>query len=183
MTQDLQWRGYRIIAATIKGAAAAQVYLGKVRATAERFTGETETAAIEAARAWIDARLSERFASRRAPHVATADEYADYFTANRLRLHERLMLAAHVEAETMTAGELAAAAGWESYGSANIHYGWLAREVAQTLGLAVPAGDSTGDPVWTYALADEAERSPAGEFRWRIHPELVEGLRQSGALA
>ncbi len=180
MSSEVVWQGYRIIAGTLKSGPAAQVYLGKTRATELRFAGETVEAAIEAARGWVDARVAANVASRRAPHIGTAGEYADYFTAHGLRYHERLMLAAHVEAGALTADELADAAGWSSFEPANLHYGWLGREVAQSLGLDLSDKPSaTGGPTWTCALA---EWSGEPSFRWHIHPELVEGLVLSGAL-
>jgi len=87
-----------------------------------------------------------------------------------------------VSSELSWQGQLATAACWDSYSAANLHYGWLGGEVAKALGLVLPVSDSTGKPGLTYALADDAGPAEGGEFQWRIHPELVEGLVLSGAL-
>ncbi len=183
MTSSLEWRGYQIKAGLVGGKPAAQVYLGLKRATAERFTGASVEAAIEAAQSWIDARLAASFAARRAPYVATAAEYADYFTVHPVPERVRRMLAAHVQARQLTLRQLAAAAEWDSLEVASLHYGALAHDAADWIGLQVWRRPSDDLPVFRRAFADEAGWDERGELLIEIHPEVVEGLHLSGVLS
>lgn len=184
MTQNLRlnYRGHHIVAALIKGKPAAQIYVGKAIATRERFEGSTVEEAVDLARAWIDAQRSEVIQSRRSPRIGTADEYATYFAANPPEGTRRAMLVAHAAAPDMTlsAGQLAAAADWADFTTANLHYGLLGKEVAEALELELPQ-HSDGSVVATAALAGSADpdwRPIDGAFRWRMHEEVAEALNR-----
>ncbi len=182
MITTLEWRGHTIKAGLIAGTPAAQVYVGQRRATERRFGGASIEDAVEAARRWVDDKLAAAFSARGdRKYVATAAEYADYFAAHPPAEHERAMLAAHAAQSVMTATELAKAAGWKDFSSANLHYGKLGKSVSDYLGLGnhLPL-NRDGSPVWTYALAVDAGDPSASEFQWRIHPELVDGLKLAG---
>ena len=178
MSRDHDYRGLLIRGAVIKGSPKAAVLAGARRLHVAN--GEDLDSAIAAARGWVDALFAEEAARRRAPHVATVEEYVRYFAQHPPAEHALAMLRAHATAPegVMTATELAEAAGWPSYTSANVHYGNLGRDVAQTLHLTLPPIGENGSPVWTMALADDAGlRDEAGRWRWRMHPELVEALK------
>ncbi|MHC1999529.1 hypothetical protein ACYQR9_03680 [Methylobacterium sp. CM6241] len=179
---NLAYRGHQIIAAMIKGAPLAQVYVGKTLATRERFAGDTLDDAVNRARSWVDTQRSEAIQNRRSAGVGTVEEYVAFFSAQPLAEHHRVMLVAHASApdRTLTAGELAAAAGWADFGAANLHYGKLGDQVAQTLELELPKHLS-GKPIATSALADSVDpdwKPIEGFFRWRLHEEVAEALER-----
>lgn len=90
------------------------------------------------------------------------------------------MLRAHANAadRTLTATELAQAAGYESYEAANAHYGRLGRQVAEFLDVVPPIDRQRGESVWTRVLAYDADEEGAhGHLQWIMHPEVAEALR------
>lgn len=93
-----------------------------------------------------------------------------------------LMLKAHFAApnKTLTARELAKAAGYRDWQSANLHYGTLARKVGETM-LFQPRRRESGEPIWTLVLAYGDESDPDGdEFRWTMREEVAAALVQAG---
>jgi hypothetical protein len=181
---DREYRGYRVIAAPLKGKPCAQIYAGKSRIGGIRFEGETLDEVYADACIWIDGRLGAQISQQRAPHIATSEQYLDFLNAEKLGDHERSMLTAHATARVLTAGQLAEAAGWPNYSSANVHYGFLGRKAAARLGLELPL-KKDGTPVFTYALADSASEGgdpETGHFQWAIHPELATALVMAGLL-
>ena len=64
--------------------------------------------------------------------------------------------------------------------SANVHYGKLGRQVAEFLDLEPPTDAQRKEPVWTCVLAagDNEHKDASGHFRWKMHPELVDALRE-----
>ncbi|MSU88632.1 hypothetical protein GE300_03230 [Rhodobacteraceae bacterium 2CG4] len=89
----------------------------------------------------------------------------------------RSMLEAHARAgrEGLTAGQLAEAAGYANFNAANLHYGKLGREVADFLGVALPASTARpGEDVATGVLAGIGPEE--GIFVWVMRPELRAAL-------
>ena len=175
--QAIPYRRRTIIAATMNGQASAMVYPER-----KRFDGAALSDAIRQAKAWIDIDWSVRHTTRRAPHIASALEYAEALGAVNVNEWEVLMLKAHAAApeRQLTATEIARAAGYADYSAANMHYGKLARRVAEHLELTVPARED-GTPVWTCALAAEGTpnlEAGAPEFVWRMHEEVAAALEQ-----
>lgn len=185
MRKVMEYRGYKIIASDLNGRPQAQIYRNKQIVTQERFEAETFDPVIQKAKSWIDQNVQKDAQNRRAPHIATANKYAEYLRAGSLRDHERAMLLAHSKAQVLTATELAAAAGWDTYSSANYHYGTLGKSMNRALGLGTPVSDD-GFEIWTMTLAgaaDDDQTDPdVGHFRWMIHPELVEGMLLAGVI-
>lgn len=182
MLQSLRvaYRGHTIVAAVLRGKPAAQVYVGTTRVTPERFEGATVEDAIDRARVWIDTQRSAIILARRAPCIGTTDEYTSYFAASPPEGGRRAMLVAHAAASnlTLSAGQLAEAAGWPDFGSANLHYGLLGKEVAQALELKLPH-HADGTIIATAALAGSAGpdwKQINGIFYWRMYEEVAEAL-------
>jgi hypothetical protein len=179
------YRGLKLRAAVRQGRAQAAIFAGPRRL--HLCDGQSVEAAMASAQAYVDHLFAEAAAARRKPFVATVDEFVRYFAANPPAEHELAMLEAHASAaeRTMTAGELAQAAGWQSYRSANAHYGKLGRRVTEAL--ALPIRDGKADEwAWTNALAEDAGGQVSRDsplFRWRMHPELADALRALGIAA
>ena len=176
---DIMYRRHRIIAGERQGSPAAVVYDGS--ANLHEADGSTVTAALEKAKTWIDHVLNGEIAKRRSPYVGTREEYRRAFRTLSVGKHHEDMLRAHANApdHTLTATELARAAGYDSYEAANAHYGRLGRQVAEFLDLSPRVHPQRGEPVWTMAIAagvDEAEGENA-HWRWTMHPEVVHALQ------
>jgi hypothetical protein len=81
---------------------------------------------------------------------------------------------------TITATQLAEAAGYQNYNAANLQYGTLAFNVAGVLGYT-PERRSDGSPRWwttlSYAVDGTAEPD-TGHFQFIMRPELVITLRE-----
>jgi hypothetical protein len=86
-------------------------------------------------------------------------------------------------AHTMTSQELAAAAKYPNYETANAQYGKLAHNIADLLGYKPPECKD-GDPRWWRMIAIGLDGSPrdatGGAYRWVMRPELVQALQEMG---
>lgn len=126
---------------------------------------------LDEAKAWIDAHLAELKGDRRAPHVGTAEGYAEALKLQEPNKKQWVMLLAHAAAENhrMTANELADAAGWKRHTSANLHYGKLGKVLADQLNLKVE-GDN--GHAFTHVIGEYDDATS----EWVMHEELVEAL-------
>lgn len=135
----------------------------------------------------IDIQLKARDAelrSKRVNGIPTTQEFAEAFTrldADVGQHHWKMLRALYQAPEqTLSATNLAKAAGWEDYSTANLHLGTLAEKVARHLTYEPPRRDN-GTPIWTLVFADGAEAAAAdgtGHFRWRLRPEVAACLDQ-----
>jgi hypothetical protein len=176
---DIEYRRYRIIASDIKGKPAAVA----IQSNSRLFETSAATVqdAVQVIKKKIDDRIAQMARGRRELYIATTPEYIEALRALRIGLHEHAMLRAHAQArsQTLTAGELAQAAGYSGYESANNHYGKLGRRIAEFLDLTVPIAEKRKQPIWTFSLADGVDQEEAADlWRWRMHPELVAALRE-----
>lgn len=170
---------YMIIAATLKDKRPAAVVWEDTTKLFES-EGDTLDDAVAKAKSWIDQQVEDRVAKRSKSHVATEDEYLLAFRTLKIgRLHQAMLRAhANAPARTMTATELAKAAGYESYETANSQYGTLARRIAEYLDIQPKLSDRREEPVWTSILADGAEEgNEQGHWRWVMHTEVAQALR------
>lgn len=90
-----------------------------------------------------------------------------------------VMLAAHFRApdRRITATELANAAGYATYGAANLQYGILAHRLCDALGFVPPTGNS-GEPTYTYVLA-LPRKLPDADWEWTMHNVVAEAIEQT----
>jgi hypothetical protein len=147
---------------------------------------DTEDATLEGVLVKMTAALPERAAavrSARVDGVPTAGEHLG--TLHRLRLRgefgvyiEKMLAALHkAPGQTLSAGDLARVAGWDSYEAVNTHLGTFAKLAALDVGFQPTETGPDGAPTWTFTLATEApERSQEGHFRWKMRPQLAEAL-------
>lgn len=150
----------------------------------------TSDDAIMAVKADLDHEAAEERGRRGEDGFPTADLVKQAFIRIRPSHGQMAMLMAHLNApdRILTATELAAAAGNDSYGYANLQYGLLARALAEEMEFTpLEVYASTGQPMWTYALAtgvsDGASVEPTDEYvewRWKLRPQLVEALASLG---
>ena len=94
------------------------------------------------------------------------------FEALTLSENDRNMLQSHYSApdRTVTASQLARAAGFVVYGAANMHYGRLAHRVADELGI------NPKHPL--SALVSFAK--PNGQWEWTMRPQVVASVESLG---
>ncbi|UMY16517.1 hypothetical protein MMB17_17715 [Methylobacterium organophilum] len=179
---DLTHRDHRIIAAVLRGRAAAQVYRGDRLATRERFESASVEGAADAARAWIDRQNDPAEAQRRAPEVGTADEYVAHFARNPPEGRLRRMLVAHAAApeRILSSDALAEAGGWNSVCAAHAHYAAFGETLAEVLSLTLPRRED-GAPVRISAVASAIQEGPplpSGACHWRLHEEIAQALER-----
>ena len=160
-----------------------------------RHHGNDPAAAIAAAEEWLNRRATAEGEEREKTGAPSPTAYREALDVIGLNRGEKAMLQAHLAApwHTLTATELAKAAGWENWSAANLHYGGLGRKVAELLGWE-PKARRDGTPIWTMAIALPAslEGVPAeesidflmssmetgGEFEWTLRPQMVAAVAQ-----
>lgn len=122
------------------------------------------------------------------PELGTALTVDDYWRAFEaiaptLTKGHRAMLRAHFDApkRTITASQLAEAAGYENYNGANLQYAAIAQKVAEYLDYT-PPNHSSGKPFWSYTLADgewvPSDNQSGTEWQWKLHPQVIAALQQ-----
>lgn len=113
----------------------------------------------------------------------TAVDYARVLSEAKVSDVARAFLVAHYYAAGRQASmeELALRTGYDSFESANLHYGRFAHAIADALPVApadLPAGRYAN---WTQALAhSQGARNEAGHFLWTQRPEVAAALEQLG---
>lgn len=172
---DLNHGRFRVIGGVLNGKARAIAYLGTRKITESE--GADVEEAVMAVQAALDARERSRASKRREPYIGTVDDYTEAFEQVTLAEHERRMLLAHARApqQTMTATELAQAAGYDSFTSANAHYGKLAKKIGDAAGLPPRPSDQRDEVTYTFTLAS-GEGEPGEHWRWTLHPEVLDAL-------
>ncbi len=92
------------------------------------------------------------------------------------------MLKAHYKAadRSLNATQLAKAAGYASFASASLQYGLVARSLWEELPIRLPVG-ADGQPLYTYALADEGDRSGTeAQWVWKLRPGVAAAIATLG---
>ena len=92
------------------------------------------------------------------------------------------MLKAHYCAphRSLTATELAKAAGYANYSAANLQYGFVGKLLWEELPTKLPIG-SDGNPIYTFALAESSDQTaPDDQWVWRMRPEVAAALLELG---
>lgn len=119
------------------------------------------------------------------PVPLTVDDYCRALAALAPSLTEgqRAMLMAHYHAphRTITATQLAAAAGYEGYQGANLQYANVAKAIADFAHFAPPKRESNDLPFWTFTLADGYwQKSKQGDstWHWVLRPQVVAALHE-----
>ena len=92
------------------------------------------------------------------------------------------MLKAHYHApdQTLTASQLANAAGYDDYSSANLHYGRVGKLLNDVLPIELHRR-SDGTPVYTSALATPGDRTTDEQhWTWKLRPQVAFAIEQLG---
>jgi hypothetical protein len=100
------------------------------------------------------------------------------------QLHDgqRAMLKAHYHAEgqEITATELANAAGYSNYSSANLHYGLIGRLLYELVPIDLEKY-ADGSPIYTFYLAEATEKPETeANWKWKLRPEVSKAIEALG---
>lgn len=178
LARSLAYRGHMVRASAISGRPQVAVFLQDKRLAVLETPSLEDGIAV--GKDWVDAQFAESARQRRAPNIATVAEYSNYLAAHPLKEHQIKMLRA-LATGARSSSEIAAAAGWPSYSSANNHFGSLGRDVGREIGLTfIRYGND--EEFFTSALAQEHAEpdAQAGSWTFELHPELIEALKQHG---
>ncbi len=194
-TDSVFYGPYAIRVMRIAGAHQAQIFRGRVT-IGPRHHGATPDEALEAAKIWLDRRAEVEARVRATTHIPSVEAYREALSVIEINAAETAMLDAHIAAprHTLTATQLAEAAGWDSWSSANLHYGLLGRKIAEAMRWTPPLRPD-GTEIWTMAIATGphdieggaeidmagllATYENGGQFEWVVRPQLVEALTGS----
>lgn len=116
----------------------------------------------------------------------TAVEIAKVFVriAGQLTAGHKAMLRAHLNAsdQSITATQLAKAAGYANYSAANLQYGLLGAMLFAELPVDLPRRKD-GSPVMTCSIAlGDDSRAHEEQWIWKMRTYVAEGLVASGIL-
>ncbi|WP_349609004.1 hypothetical protein [Cupriavidus sp. DF5525] len=183
------YRGYQLVArATSTGAQCWAWYGGK---PVHKVLSDTIDGAIAAAKQAIDAALGPAEISGEVGFAAYKRAFETILPG--LTTAQIRMLQAHFYApdQTLTATQLADAAGYSSYSAANIQYGNVGKALFEQHPVALPTRND-GSLIYTFALADDggSVRSAASagsaedeaHWRWKLLPAVAHALKALGVV-
>lgn len=112
--------------------------------------------------------------------IPTAEEYGRALSEIKINEGQRAMLQAHFEAHnrSITFTDLAASAGYDSYKTANLHYGNLGKKLGEALNFAFWEHDD-GSKFYSSAIG-HGNPYVTGEFQLEMHHELAKALAEPG---
>ncbi|MGF6440164.1 hypothetical protein [Paraburkholderia youngii] len=179
------YRGYVLVARAAD--LGARCWAWKAKTPVHKTVGGTVNEAIVAARRAIDDEhgVPERNGTEAdAAYTEALASVLPSLTAAQLRM---LQFHYHAPDRTITAAQLAEAAGYASYSGANLQYGIIGKAILERHPLEVPKRPD-GTPIYTFALADAGGTvrdgdMDGGEWRWRMLPSLAYALRALGIVS
>ncbi len=175
------YRGTSLIARTYRKTVRGKAWLnGREIASIE---GVSEPDVLASLRALVDAAIVVEDDASEVPYP-DPETYTRALQASVERLSEtqRAMLRTHYRAarRTVTATELAAAAGYRTWTTAHQQYARIGRTLGQAM-LFEPRSRSGGVPAWVLVLADSADADkPDSRRRWRMRDQLADALKAAG---
>lgn len=177
------YRRHSLLAAEHKGSFWGRVWKDK-ELIHEREGDAVESLIIELRR-FVDDTLDQR--AERRTGSPTEEQYVKAFQRILGDLNDNYvaMLAAHYHAEdqTISATELADAAGYKDYGAANLHYGAIGRYLYEELPVELPTR-ADGTHIYTFALATEGDRTgDEAHWQWTLRPEVAIAIERLGLLS
>jgi hypothetical protein len=177
------YRGYKIVAGKQKGECKGVVWDGGEQV--HTCSAGSLDDAMREMKNFLDQDHDQRLNSRTTP--PSGKEYVDAFRKilNDLADNYVAMLKAHYHApdQTLTATELAEAAGYSTHSSANLHYGKVGKLLSDVMPIVLEK-QSDGTPVYTSALATPGERTIDEQYwTWKLRPEVAFAIKQLGLAA
>ncbi|PTQ98423.1 hypothetical protein C8K18_1075 [Paraburkholderia sp. GV068] len=179
------YRGYMLVARAAGDGA--RCWAWKEKTPVHKAVGGTVGEAIDAARRAIGDELGVPLRDGDEANAAYTEALASVLP--RLTAAQLKMLQAHYHAvdRTITATQLAAAAGYASYSGANLQYGFIGKAILEIYPLVVDKRRD-GTPIFTLALADAAGYEQSSdiddtEWKWRMLPALAHALGALGIVS
>lgn len=161
-------------------------WLGKTPPHGPIMSGKSESEIIDSIKEDLDFRHAQQVKKRGESGFPHSDEVLDALRGMEISHAQMLMLKAHYNApdNVLTAEQIANAAGYSSYSTANSMYGKLGRQLAEELDWNPKELNTEGRPIWTFALAtcsDDQVLNGLDEgdhFEWQMRPEVVDALEE-----
>lgn len=182
---------YTIRAAILNKVPTARAFLtGGVQGTVAEATASTVDEAIEKLKEQLDETIRQSLSERRHADdldfdVPTSAEFGEALSIIKPHGGQLAMLRAHSAAgdEGLNSGELADAAGYAGFKSANLQYAKLAKAIAAAIECDLPRQNLNKDAdVANGVLAASGPNRGDDDYVWVMHPELHDALEKSGLL-
>lgn len=174
------YRGYRILSALNEGRFKGRIWKGN------QVIHDTEGRDIDDTLARLKRFIDERIEYEARAAGSTPDETRVLEGLRTIlpRLHagQLAMLKAHYHAENqeITATELADAASYASYSSANVHYGTVGKYLYEIAPIDLPKYKDDS-PIYTFYLAEAAtDLGNEENWRWKLRPEVSKAIKELG---
>lgn len=175
-----EYRQHSLLAAIHEGECKGRIWLSKKLVHEQ--PGNDPESLIKELRDWVNSSISER-----AEAQGETPSQGEVLTAMKQVLPtlsdgQLAMLKAHYLAadQTVTAGELAEAAGYGSFSGANLHYGLIGKTLQEISPIKL-LKRTDGTDIYTYYLAEAAtESEDEGFWRWKLRPEISDVIRELG---
>ena len=177
------YRGYKIVAGRQKSECKGVVWDGSEKI--HTCSAGSLDDAMRQMKDFLDNKHDARLKSRTKP--PSGEEYVDAFRKILHNLADNYvaMLKAHYHApdKTLTATQLAEAAGYNDYSSANLHYGKVGKLLNDVMPIELYRR-SDGTTVYTSALATPGDRTTDEQFwTWKLRPQVAFAIEQLGLAA
>lgn len=173
------YRNHHIVADWHDGVAKGKIWKDKVKVHDTEGSDISDT--VARLKSFVDKNLKAE--ARNAGSTPDEARVLEAMRAILPKLHDGqlAMLKAHYHAEgqEMTATELADAAGYRYYGSANLHYGGIGKLLYELAPFEFRHHE--GYPVYTFYLADAPDKPDSdGNWRWKLRPEVSKAIEELG---
>ena len=180
-----EYRGCTLIVRTSGGTLKGKAWKGNRELGAAQ--GGDRASVLEQLKAIVD-QLFTTDAGGKSERYPTADDYRKAFLAIQSRLPDGYiaMLRAHYLApgRVLTTRQLAHAAAYRDWQSANLHYGTLGKMVGEELLFQPRLRPGTEKPIWTLVLATgPIERDEDAEFPWTMRDEVAAAIETLGIVS
>lgn len=175
-----EYRQHTLLAAIHEGKCKGRVWRSKELIHEQ--TGDDPESLIKELRDWVNQSISGRAEAQgeNPSHdrlLSAMKQILPSLTDGQLA-----MLKAHYSApeQTITAGDLAEAAGYASFSGANLQYGFIGKALQEISPIKLPKrGDGT--EIYTFYLAEAAtESEEEGYWRWKLRPEVSSVIKELG---
>jgi len=174
------YRRHTVLAARHEGQLKGRVF--KDRQVVHECEGTSIDEILVMLKEFIDVSLYEAAENRQSP--PDGEEYVRAFKKIQTGLTNAqcAMLKAHYRADgqTLTATELAKAAGYATYSAANLQYGMVGYNLNEELPIKLETR-ANGTPIATFALATAGEQKGSElHWSWKLRPEVAYAIEKLG---
>jgi hypothetical protein len=175
-----EYRQHTLLAAHHEGKYKGRVW--QMKELVHEQTGSDLESLIQELRDWVNSSISER-----------AEAQGERLNAARLLLAVKqilptlsdgqlAMLKAHYKAneQTLTAGDLARAAGYSGFSGANLQYGFIGKALQELNPIKLPKR-TDGSDIYTFYIANASSNTGnEGYWHWKLKPEISDVIEQLG---